>query len=150
MLYLLVYPTCNVARSVFSETHEFSCGRQMLDTGWSRFCDVSGWDPKLILMQIAAVQMGYYVCLGVLACFLDLVFGAPPSLHQLFDVKLPFFENSQSGIAMVAVLLAAPVGYEFTSLSFLSFSCLSTELHYYFYFIFVSATYSSFCSSPFW
>lgn len=77
---------------------------------WARFCDVSGWDPQLILMQMVAVQMGYYACLGILALLLDAMFGASASLNQLFNVSLPYFSDSQTGIAMVIVLLAAPLG----------------------------------------
>lgn len=73
--------------------------------------DTSGWDPKLIVMQITAIQLGYYAVMGTLALILDGIFGAPIDLQQLFSVKLPFFTDARSSIAMVIVLLSAPIGH---------------------------------------
>jgi hypothetical protein len=73
--------------------------------------DITGWDPKLIVLQMIAVQVAFYLCVGVFILVLDLAFGVSPSFQQFFDVDLPFFSDSRSGISMVGVLLAAPLGY---------------------------------------
>eukprot|EP01126_Amoeba_proteus_P040250 TRINITY_DN4285_c0_g1_i3.p1 TRINITY_DN4285_c0_g1~~TRINITY_DN4285_c0_g1_i3.p1 ORF type:complete len:158 (+),score=13.97 TRINITY_DN4285_c0_g1_i3:165-638(+) len=74
-------------------------------------CDTSSWDPRLIIGQILSIQFFYYFTTVLGVIFLDFQFNQTPTVQQLFDVRLNFFDETRSSIVLLTTsVLFAPLG----------------------------------------